>query len=227
MSRRRRLAPSARDDFLPRPGRTPFGLAAALLTAPTGQAADRQFHESFVDGLESTRAPATPASSSRRCRGKLLYRSKSESGLRSLLTLAHEQHKGPQTEDVRRPFGDQESSYPPMPAFAPQVSSGVRDLELPLSDCVAFENRVVYGDIHVERRALQRQRRQRRSGVDSQPARQPHCPAGARARLRPQPLRQRPADPPERRPERRRPGGRPTPPRCRGRAAWRGIQAWF
>ncbi|HWT70908.1 MAG TPA: TonB-dependent receptor [Oxalicibacterium sp.] len=118
-------------------------------------ALDEQTSNSFVRGFDSYPGVSDPGEfESRMARIKLLYQSKSMPGLKSLFTLTHNEHTGPQTEDLARPFGDKRSSYPAMPVFKPTSTSGVWDLEVPLNDGMKFENRIVYGDVHIQREAL-------------------------------------------------------------------------
>jgi outer membrane receptor protein involved in Fe transport len=133
---------------------------AAALSRPLNEewafrvALDRQTSESFVRGFESYQGVSDPGEfESTMARAKLLYQSQGVPGLRSMFTLAHNDHRGPQTEEVRRPFDNKQASYPLMPVFEPRVTSGVWDLEVPLSDRLKLENRIVYGDVNVRRRA--------------------------------------------------------------------------
>ncbi len=115
---------------------------------------DYQTWESFADGYRPYPGVDDPGEfATTMARAKLRYQSKSVPGLTSLFTLAYTDHKGPQTEDVRRPFDDKQTSYPPMPVFQPTVTSGVWDLNWKHSDQIAFENRVVYGDVTIKRKA--------------------------------------------------------------------------
>lgn len=134
---------------------------AAVLSTPINDewafriALDRQGSQSFASGYQPYEGVADPGEfESNMARAKLLYQSKAVPGLRSLLTLSYADHQAPQTESVARPFEQKVSSYPAMPVFAPRVSSGVWDLDWKLSDVVTFENRIVYGDVHIERKAV-------------------------------------------------------------------------
>ena len=133
---------------------------SAVASTPLGEewalrvALDRQTSQSFARGYESYPGVSDPGEfESSMARAKLLYQSQGVPGLRSLLTLAHNEHSAPQTEGLSRPFEGKQIAYPQMPVFAPRVNSGVWDLAVPLSDRVKFENRVVYGNINVRRRA--------------------------------------------------------------------------
>lgn len=118
-------------------------------------ALDQQSSDSYVHGFQSYPGTSDPGEfESTMARVKLLYESKSVPGLRSLFTLSHNDHKGPQTETVRRPFGDEQTSYPFMNTFKPRATSGVWDLEVPLNNGMKFENRIVYGDVNIERTAV-------------------------------------------------------------------------
>jgi hypothetical protein len=87
-------------------------------------------------------------------RFKVLHQSKAVSGLRNLLTLAHTEYRAPQTESVARPFEDKLSSYPPMPVFAPRVTSGTLETTWPLAERWTFENSLVAGHFKVKRLAM-------------------------------------------------------------------------
>lgn len=118
-------------------------------------ALDRQTSDSFVHDYDSYQGVSNPGEfESSMARIKLLYESKGVPGLRSLFTFSHNDHTGPQTENVSRPFGDKQTSYPGMPVFAPRVTSGVWDLEVPLNNGMKFENRIVYGDVNIQRKAM-------------------------------------------------------------------------
>lgn len=134
---------------------------AAVLSTPLDDewalriALDHQGSQSFASGYQPYEGVSDPgAFESNMARAKLLYRSKAVPGLRSLWTLSHADHRGPQTESVARPFENKASSYPAMPVFAPHVTSAVWDLDWKLSEAVTFENRIVYGDLYIRRKAV-------------------------------------------------------------------------
>lgn len=118
-------------------------------------AVDRQSGRSFVRGFRSYEGVDDPGEvESHMARAKLLYRSQGVPGLRSLLTLAYNDHRAPQGEEVARPFEAKVSSYPLMPVFEPRASSAVWDLDVPLGERLALENRIVYGKVKVARHAV-------------------------------------------------------------------------
>lgn len=117
-------------------------------------ALDRQTSESFVDGFQSHRHVSDPGEfEATTLRAKLLIKPKAIAGFSTLVTLSHSDYRAPQTESVKRPFGEEDTSYPAMPVFAPRTTSAVVDTTWKLSDAMTFENRLSLADFTVERLA--------------------------------------------------------------------------
>lgn len=118
-------------------------------------ALDGMRSQSSVNGFQAYPGVSDPGRfESQTARGKLLWKPSALPGFSSQLTLARTEYAAPQTESVSRPFGEMNSSYPPMPVFAPRSSSSVLDTTWQLSDRVTFENRIAAGDVHVRRYAM-------------------------------------------------------------------------
>lgn len=117
-------------------------------------ALDKASSQSFVRGyapFEGAEDPGEFESSS--ARFKLLFKPKALPGFRTLLTLAHTEHRAPQGEGIARPFEDKVAAFPPMPVFAPRVTSGTAETTWALSELWTFENSLVAGNFKVRRLA--------------------------------------------------------------------------
>jgi iron complex outermembrane receptor protein len=118
-------------------------------------ALDRATHQSFVGGYQPYDGVADPGDfDTSSARAKLLFTPRALPGFRTLVTLAHTEHKAPQGEGVARPFEDKLSSYPAMPVFAPRVTSGTVETDWKLSDQWTLENSLVAGSFKVRRDAV-------------------------------------------------------------------------
>jgi len=118
-------------------------------------ALDRATHQSFVRGFQPYDGMADPGEfDTSSARAKLLFKPRALPGFTTLVTLAHTEHKAPQTEGVARPFDDKVSSYPAMPVFAPRVTSGTVETGWKLSDQWTLENSLVAGSFKVRRYAV-------------------------------------------------------------------------
>lgn len=116
-------------------------------------AVDGQRSQSYVGGFQPYAGVSDPGRfESLSVRGKLLW--KPRTGMTHQLTIAHVDHTAPQTESVARPFGDKLTSYPGMPTFSPSVNSGVLDSTWDLGNGYTLENRIVAGNVYVNRRAM-------------------------------------------------------------------------
>lgn len=117
-------------------------------------AVDGQRSRSFVRGFEPYEGVSDPGRfTAGSARAKLLWKPRALPGLANQLTLAHVNYTAPQTESVARPFGDQLTSYPAMPTFSPSANSGVLDTTWDFGDGYVLENRVVAGNVFVDRKA--------------------------------------------------------------------------
>lgn len=117
-------------------------------------AADYAASKSTVDGYQAYPGVDFPGQfRNGNVRGKLLVTPTALPGFRSLLTLAHSEYEGPQTESVALPDENQ-TSYPSMPVFAPRSTSLTADTSWPISDTLRFESLVSAADLTVRRKAL-------------------------------------------------------------------------
>lgn len=117
--------------------------------------ADRATSQSFVRDHGSYPGVDDPGEfEATNLRGKLLFTPGTLPGFRTLVTLAHTEYQGPQTEGVSRPFEDKKNGYPQMPVFAPRVTSGVVDTRWDLRNGWSFENAFVGGDFKIKRHAV-------------------------------------------------------------------------
>lgn len=116
---------------------------------------DTSTSESFVDGFAPFEGVQEPGDfDTLTVRGKLLVEPDVSRRFSTLLTVNHATSRGPQTEGVLRPFGEQVSSYPMMPVFEPSSTGAVVESRWTLNGSVSYEHTVAFTDVHVERKAL-------------------------------------------------------------------------
>ena len=132
---------------------------SGLLSGPVADgvayrlSADWSRSQSWVEGWPSYEEVQDPRKfESLNLRGKLLFEPESINGLRTLVTLNHADYRGPQTEDVERPFGDRRSEYLPQPVFEPTTSSAIIDTQYRISPNLRFEGLLTGTDIDVRRK---------------------------------------------------------------------------
>lgn len=136
---------------------------AAVLNAPLladevafRVAVDRQLSESGTHGFAGYAGVGDPGEyESDTVRAKLLVQPKALPGFSTLVTLAHTDHVGPQTDFVGRPFSDRTvpAAYARMETFTTRTNSVVADTTWRLSPLVSLENRLSFADSHVKRTA--------------------------------------------------------------------------
>jgi len=116
-------------------------------------AVDRQERESYVE-MNSFGDVDPEEVKSTTLRGKLLIEPDDIPEWRTLITVNHSDHIGPQVEYVRRPFNDHISGTPDIATFNPRTTSVVLDTEWQAFDLMGLELTASYADTEVVRRAL-------------------------------------------------------------------------
>ncbi len=115
--------------------------------------ADWSRRHSYVEGFRGFPGVDDPGQfESVNLRGKLLYQPKELPALRSLLTFNYADFRGPQTEDVDRPFSKRINTFYPEPTFEPRTSSLISDSRYRLSDAFTVETLLSGTDLNVKRK---------------------------------------------------------------------------
>jgi iron complex outermembrane recepter protein len=116
---------------------------------------DRSTSHSFVDGFTAFRGVQEPGRfESLMLRGKLLVEPDAAKRVSTLLTINHSSVRGPQTEGVLRPFDERVSSFPQMPVFEPESTSGGLETRWTWNERVGYEHTLAFTSLHVERKAV-------------------------------------------------------------------------
>lgn len=112
---------------------------------------DQATAKSFVDMPDYPGVSDPEKLESTSIRGKLLFQPLAIDGFSTKLTISHTEQEAPQSEDVGRPFGDHDVSYPQMPKFVPRATTGILDTTWMFADGLTFENKLALTDTKVER----------------------------------------------------------------------------
>jgi outer membrane receptor protein involved in Fe transport len=116
--------------------------------------ADYLSKHTFVEGYESFPGVRDPGDfEALNVRGKVLLRSRSIEGLRTLLTLNHSDYSAPQTENVNRPFGDYRSDFLYEPVFEPKTTSLIADTQYVIDPRLTFQAVLSGTDLSVARKS--------------------------------------------------------------------------
>jgi len=84
-------------------------------------------------------------------RGKVLIQPEALPGFSTLITVTHQDYRGPQTDIVRPPYRDHVAQTPDMPVFEPTATSGVMETTWKISDTLTFQNTFSLADVKVKR----------------------------------------------------------------------------
>jgi outer membrane receptor protein involved in Fe transport len=134
---------------------------SAMVSAPITEdsvafrlAGDYMEKQTFVEGYQPFAGVGDPGDfSALNLRGKLLFEPKSIEGLRALITLNHSDYKGPQTENVYRPFSDRRSEFAFEPVFEPETTSLIADTSYTINERLSFESVLSGTDLGVTRKS--------------------------------------------------------------------------
>ena len=93
-------------------------------------AGDYYEKHTFVSGFDGFQGVDDPGEfEALNLRGKLLFEPASIDAMRILVTLNHSDYRGPQTENVYRPFGDYHSDFVFEPVFEPKSTSLIGEVQ--------------------------------------------------------------------------------------------------
>jgi iron complex outermembrane recepter protein len=116
---------------------------------------DRQTSDSFAEGFTGYQGVDNPADfETLTVRGKVLIQPDAAKRFSTLLTINHANAKGPQTEQIARPFEDHQASYPNQPVFEPRTTGVVAETRYAFNGQTAYEHTLAFTDVQVERRAV-------------------------------------------------------------------------
>jgi iron complex outermembrane receptor protein len=116
-------------------------------------AADYRTYDSFVDMQPSAVGVEHPEEyRAQTVRAKLLYTPAAAENVSVLFTLQDSKFRGPQVEQLRRPFSDHVSALADRePVFEPEATSGILNVSWGLGDSVTLENVLSYTDFTIRR----------------------------------------------------------------------------
>ncbi|HKU97356.1 MAG TPA: TonB-dependent receptor [Vineibacter sp.] len=114
-------------------------------------AVDYKAYDSFVNfqGFGGAKDPGDYRSLA--VRGKVLIQPEALPGFSTLITVTHQDYRGPQTDIVKAPYRDHNPSTPDMPVFQPTATSGVAETTWKISDTLTFHNTFSLADVKVKR----------------------------------------------------------------------------
>ncbi len=116
--------------------------------------ADYKAWESFVKGFQGYDGVKHPGKyEALNLRSKILIRPEALPDFSTLVTLTHQDYRGPQTDNVLRPFDKHVAAFPLQPVFEPSATAGVVETTWKLSETLTFQNTLSYADIRVKRLA--------------------------------------------------------------------------
>jgi iron complex outermembrane recepter protein len=117
-------------------------------------ALDHESSESFVNGMQDYEGVTDPSDfHSQTFRGKLLLQPEAIEGFKALLTVSYSKEVGPQTESLRRPYHEQNTSFPAMTTFAPATTAGILEMSYEFNENLTLENTTSIADLNVWREA--------------------------------------------------------------------------
>ncbi len=116
-------------------------------------AVDYKAYDSFVhfQGFGGAKDPGDYRSLT--LRGKVLIQPEALPGFSTLITVTHQDYRGPQTDLVKEPYRDHRptTSSSDMPVFQPTATSGVMETTWKISDALTFQNTFSLADVKVKR----------------------------------------------------------------------------
>ncbi|TXL72998.1 TonB-dependent receptor [Vineibacter terrae] len=118
-------------------------------------AVDYKAYDSFVhfQGFGGAKDPGDYRSLT--VRGKVLIQPEALPGFSTLITVTHQDYRGPQTDIVQKPYREHIPSTPDMPVFEPTATSGVMETTWKISDTLTFQNTFSLADVKVKRLVAQ------------------------------------------------------------------------